>query len=332
MPISKDTVGVDWYQGTFPEDRFTSVYRTVLQALPAERPLFGKGRSIGNPKPFHRSYRWASGVQMHHGGHANSIITMPGSACTTLGFDRVCFIARDAMIGGKCTRLDLRRDLEGEAISFLDDMILACESSHLRRVRQYTTYPIKSITQQVLGSGVLLGSYSSPRFVRCYDKGLEQASHPPGCWIRFEAQLRDDHSNEAAIGVFSPVDLLSAKRALLQYLLGVVDFRIPSDRNIDRCERPAWWEAFIGDLDPIRTTLAKRPPSLERYAAHITQQLSPLIAAARKLGTSPGHLVEQLISGQPDSRNPDDNPTYHLLIAYLEAGGGGRVQAESSQA
>lgn len=69
-----------------------------------------------------------------------------------------------------------------------------------------------------IGAGVYLGSPSSDRRLRVYDKGLESATDAPDRWTRFELQTRRDQAKAHARAVVECTDTsLVVRQALRQF-------------------------------------------------------------------------------------------------------------------
>lgn len=351
MNSRSDTVSIDWYQGTLPHNLAARLIRTISQVV-AEPPKCSSGR-LHPSKKFHYPHGayWLDGaIQLHHFGemptprteaefHASESLRawliVQGSACSQLGFSGVHTIAHQALLGGTCKRIDIRRDLCGEGLSLVEDVISACEDGYLRHARQFQTFPIKSAEGKLIGNGCYLGSGKSERFVRCYDKGLEQGTHPAGSWHRYEVELKADHAHLAACCIFGNSSVHLALENALRILLGVADFRIGprGQGNLDRMPRPPFWERFVGDLEPVRPALPKRDPNVARYAQHLAVQLSAAFGAARQLGISVHRVMDAIGVHYEVTPSTLENPLVDLIVQAVTRGDDAASDAaESSQA
>lgn len=337
MEIRKDTVSIDWYQGTHPHASTRRLQNTISRTT-REQPRLASGRRHPSGKfSYPHGLYWLNGaIELHHFGDLpspryahqmpefqtrRSWLIIKGSGCSQVGFSGVHTIAQYALLGGTCTRLDVRRDLHGEDLSLVEDVIDSCTNGHLRLSRQWQQFPIRSAEGLLIGNGCYLGSPKSERFIRCYDKGLEQQTHPSGCFHRYECELKADHAHEAAVSIFSTPDESQALQRALTILLGVADFRIgPRGSGADRYRlpRPHWWQRFIGELDPVRPALPHRDPDIARYTAHAALQLSACFGAAHKLGWSVHRVMDALGISHDVTPTTLKNPLVDLIVAYLE--------------
>lgn len=315
----KDTeLAVDWLSVTFPDVTVNPVRECLLDLSLGEAPRGGKGM---------HGWRFAevysSGCQLHYSRKGDDLawLQVNGGACGVLGPDNLRRLAHVAGHGGKCSRIDIRLDFRGEDLSLVQLIIEACQAGHLRSVKRFEPHKSTSSDLEVLGDGVTLGSRSSARFVRVYDKGLETGTLPRGQWIRFEVELKDWAAHEAFCALFDPTAPDQFRSRALARILAAVDFRVgPRDVEPSRLPRPGWWEQIVSGVDLARPPVPSSPPDLDRWAEALCVQYGSLIhAAAKSLGLAPGVAFEALTKAVRVNRGTLDNPNLPLLTSFLSS-------------
>jgi hypothetical protein len=259
-------------------------------------------------------------VKFYEGGRDDLCwFDVPGGACRILGQEALSVLAKRASMGAKCTRVDIRLDLFGDDLSIVRDAHDACESGQLRHVRRYQWFPIKSSEGESLGEGLGLGSLSSPRYVRIYDKGLETGSLPRGRWVRIEAQLRDHAAHECFCALYCGHGTDDFQADLLARLFGVFDFREgPRDIELSRLPRPAWWARLIGSCDVVRPAAPIVPPDLERWLEAVRIQYGSVMReAARAAGVPLSVAADWILRPSRATAGTLDNPILGMLTAAL---------------
>jgi hypothetical protein len=308
-----DAFGVDWVTMTGPGEGLKEVADEVDALLPDE-----------SPKPV-RNKRYAGGRQWPCGLSLTTEylqsdrwrLDIPGNACRVLGLLKVHSLARKAMFAGAhCTRLDLMRDQFGDCLTLVDDVVTACRLGYLRLARRFKVFDecdADGVTKQ--GHGVYLGSSGSDRFVRCYDKGIEQGASRRGLWIRTELQQRGAFAKQAAEHVFGAADPYVGTIAGL--VCGAVDFRIgPRGDGVPwrRFQRCPFWSAFVAGFDCARVRLEGVPPDLDRWLGWVnTVAGGPLVEAARQAGVPLGTALELVFAGVQVNEGTRRNP----ILGYL---------------
>ena len=319
--LETSEVGIDWLQLTVPEVVTQRVFDAVMAAVGGEAPKVGKGRRTPGKEPFEKGTYWPCGIELHSGGRERAWLIVQGSACTQLGFPAVLELGRSSMAGASVTRLDIRRDVKGEAVHLVRDIERSCEALELRRVRQFTPYPIKSADGEILGRGVLLGSYSSPKFVRCYDKGLETGTAPECRWVRYEAQLREEIAHKAACEIFRAETVEAAGAVCLDVLHGVADFRVGprgDGVHVGDLPRPAWWESFLGSCKGVRVAESQVDGDVERWRHAVQVQYGGvLVEAAKRAGVSLATALRWAFDGASPTAGTRDNPMVDKLVVAL---------------
>lgn len=311
-----DEIGLDWVSITGYGAGWARSVAKRLDEWEGER-----GRPARGFQGYAAALSWPSGAMVLD-GHLSGRpwLLMNGSACRNLGAMGVHAVCQVAMIGGECKRIDIRRDLHGRGIRLIHDMIGACEARQLCLVKSWKVFPERdAATGALLGLGVYLGSTASMRFVRVYDKGLETGEKPEGCWVRYEAQLRDDYANEAAVEIFS-AEFDGWAVAAFKRAVGVVDFRVGRvpGRSLEEFERPRWWVEFLGGAEAVRARMEPMDVDVDRWVEAVRHQYGAVIVqAAREAGVDLAKAAELIIGGAVVTRGTLGNPIVPKLAAKL---------------
>jgi DNA relaxase NicK len=138
----------------------------------------------------------------HNKSPESSAVQIPGSALSTLNFeDQIKIIKELFSLGGKFTRLDLYVDTHGQNITQVEEAI-----EHTKNITS-TALSVMPITPthagNKLGWTLYLGSRSSNRFWRIYDKGFEQSKSQLdlNSWHRVEVELKQGYAHDAVLQI-----------------------------------------------------------------------------------------------------------------------------------
>lgn len=309
-----DEVGVDWLSVTFGDDTESTVHEW-LRRHHDEPGMPSKPR-----EGFRVARGWSTGVQLlsgHSSGRA--WLSVPGSACRNLGSDAVHALGQVALMGGTCRRLDLRRDLRGRDLTLIGDLRTACNAGYLRLVKRAKSFDERDADGvTVLGDGMYLGSSSSLRFVRAYDKGLEQQTNPKGEWVRFELQLRDDLAHASAVKVFGAHPSV-AQFIALDIIRGSVDFREgPRDdaTNWRRYPRCPFWVRFTEGCG-MRPSLPAADADAQRWADWWRMASAALVLACEQSGVPIKDAASALLADVRITEGTLRNPVVPKLAAFV---------------
>lgn len=131
----------------------------------------------------------------------------------------------------------------------------------------------------VVGRTLYIGSRSSERFVRFYDKKSEQLQkgnsvpHNVNTWIRCEAEYHDGASM-SAFNAFCDYEIPDFCRYMASALNEQLEFINLDNNNISRCSVKRWWRAFLNGCEdsfklpakkPARSALARSLRGLSQY-------------------------------------------------------------------
>ncbi|MEO1584816.1 MAG: replication initiation factor domain-containing protein, partial [Planctomycetota bacterium] len=148
-----------------------------------------------------------------------------------------------------------------------------------------------------------LGSRYSPKYVRIYDKGLEQGSREAGRHERLEVEFKKDH----AIAVDRAILEAGTDRpiALARLIFGSFDFRVRNGRSeLKRRPRAAWFESMLAGLEPVPMKKQAVTSSFDTWHSGLARSYLPqLLALSNAIGVSLGSLVEALATNVTPSGN-----------------------------
>lgn len=114
---------------------------------------------------------------------------------------------------------------------------------------------------------------SKSRLLRVYDKRG---------FTRCELEARGDEA-ESCVAELSELDVSRWSAHCLGYLLRAVDYRdVKSGRQVNRCERLPWWEAFVSDAIKVKK-LREKPAPEERRVLPIGRSEAAIMRCARQL-------------------------------------------------
>jgi phage replication initiation protein len=179
--------------------------------------------------------------------------------------------------GGKFTRLDLAIDNVDGGLSL--DLLSAAIQDHDHCVRtkfgEWRRIQKGSFQngQEITGDTIYLGSSKSHTMFRIYDKAMESGT--TGQWVRFEIQLRDSRSHEAA-------KLFAADTPLGYLAIGIINtyFAIieNDDSNTSRCTLQVWWAEWLQNTEKIKLTTDKEIKLVTDTMEFIKRQYAPSFA------------------------------------------------------
>lgn len=309
------SVGIDWIRMSGPES-----------VLPAARRLISETFGVGGQlKPCSGRFFYLHGERAACGvlllfdpevceGAKHCTIDIPGSALQLMGGGRRVQLLGDLFSIGFCnvSRLDLFNDYVGQ-VYLVEAVFEACQAFQLCGARRWEPIRPMSSRGRVLGFTVNLGRRGgdgSGRFVRVYDKGLEQ-QQGANEWHRFEVELSGGVARQGA------EILVRAWQAggdawrteLSRIVLGAVDFREVRNGETALKRRPqvAWWSLLVAGVGR-RCLRAARAVGrdLRRTARHIVKSCAVLSQCAAVVGMTFGEVYAECekIDGKPARWGP----------------------------
>jgi len=292
--VQEDEIGLHWATITGPLQDQRAI-RDLLLATFGETMKSGSGGAH-----YAGSWLWPTGVTLsiEHSINRSFKVMVPGNACDLMGGPKLWAFLRQLFLGDrKCTRFDIYRDQRGQNIRLIDDAYQSCCSQELCHVRRYKQHDGRlSDTKTRIDHGLELGSRSSNRYVRIYDKGLESGCALHRQWVRFEVEFKDEPAHEAAQRVLSKHSYEAGMVEAAALLIGAVDFRITTgDAHIKRRKRPTWWARYCGDLEASRPRVERRESDWRSKMKWFKNQVAPtVVACAIRARCTVGEMFEAL--------------------------------------
>lgn len=281
-------LGIDWLSCTFNSSELARVKQLVESTF--QETLAQHDRGIIN---YETSWRSPLGVvlatQPRGGcGSRDAYLSIPGSACGSVSVQRlVRLIMSLGSLGAKGTRLDVKADdytktLDLNAISEAAELGQFSGFRSGRSIKGFGDDKRKGHTVEFGRRG---GS-GSGRFVRIYDKSAESQGEIDA--IRVECEM----SGQVAASAWQIIGILGDRRDdehaqfLHSLLAGSIDFIERTDKNLERCERLAWWAWFCDGVDGVRLTASRVPSTLRKKMATFAKQYKSMLAVfANAFGT-----------------------------------------------
>jgi len=246
-----------------------------------------------------------------------ALLSLPGKALRELrqaGAD-VLQVLRAARQAGedRVTRIDLAFDDFGKSrtprqvrASWYRERVSRCKSARW----------IESTTgNRVTGETFYIGSESSPRRLRIYDKEAESRGRIRA--IRWELQLRSDSAapwaQRAAAELISGRDL---REVFGICLVGLVDFR-KGKGNVSRRERCPWFRRLVGECQAARLD---PPPEKEVDLAEAEERMRISAKVASMMldvhGGDVDYLLDQVVAARARWKPRDRHRVEHWRAQF----------------
>lgn len=295
--VNSHAVCVDWMRFSGSRSLLGEVVAKLSKLLGAGEPAkarFNKESCI----------RWGDTASVHWNAEPSKsdrdtslLVEITGTACAMLEPDDVhAWLRWFYSHGFRPTRLDLAVDFFGEQIDLIDRMRQASDAGCLCGARVYGHQINREASGALRGHMITTGrrgKNGSGRYLRCYDKGLEQESRPAGEWIRLEGEFSDEVAFEALELLCDQEDLLAAAAEIV---VGCVDFREANGQtSYARRPRLEWWDAVCRFFGSVRIKAPKRVAKLTGWLRWIGEAVVPGVAtAAALLGQSASATLAEL--------------------------------------
>lgn len=234
--------------------------------------------------------------------------------------NRLEMLRRLVTAGAHVSRIDLALDdRQGHStVSKVKTCILKGQLvSHFQSC--LTLSGMKIHSKAKTGKTLYLGSSSSKRRVRIYDKALEQGLPESVKWVRYELQARKEYAQKIA------ELMLQNGGDIPELMRGLIDFRQLSDheKTTHRQVLP-WWAALLCGACPLRSGCKKAEDTIQRKAAWIGYQCQKSLALA--LGVLGPHFIVTTINDGMDKITPKQWDFYNAqyrptTIEELQAAG-----------
>lgn len=258
-------------------------------------------------------------------------VDIPGCACDRINVGRMIRGCVEA--GGWTTRVDVALDFffDGsgpDLMQVVRESVTRGELVGFKTVRRIE----EERSNRVIGRTMYFGkrgSDGSGRFVRLYDKGLEQSGgeDEAGRFIRLEVEFGQAVAKkvgallaETVIDAETLVGLVASSICFRERVDGeddeddedggglLKDGRVDPKRpdgHLDRRPIVDWWQKLIGRAERPRITAERSRPRWDSFAMWIHQQVGPTLkGVAAAVGCSPAELVQHLTEGCACSVKP----------------------------
>jgi len=311
---SKSTaILIDWMRLSGPSTAVSRARSVLIKYLGELTP--GKGRFIGLDYGEHvgtAGLFYSSDPSVKH-----CVVEIPATALAELDPGMQLALANDLLWHGfKATRLDIAIDFRDQP-DLIETITNSCDLGELCRARRYTPVRTRS-NGQLVAHGINVGARGkngSGRYLRVYDKGLEQQTDPPGAWVRWEAELSDDVAAASLREILTTASPFDTARRIC---LGVVDFRIAGGhRSASRRPRAPWFSRFLDGLEQIRFVICRPDPTPTTYVRWMKKAVIPKMRtiAAASAGSLESLALELAPDVMPDERYLGDAVVRGYLYA-----------------
>lgn len=295
-PLAVAWAGVHWFSGT--------TRRPVADVLEVVSGLL-----LGAPVVQHE--RGARGGYSHSATCAgvfvawgddrpDVLVTVPGQVCEELGISGLVALSQLTEVEPS-SRLDVAWDVEGIAPGLLREQWN--QGNIVTRAHRDSWQWMESRE----GTTFYMGSRTSERFVRAYDK------RGP-CRIELEVKERRSVELWRRLVLLNDEDAWSLEA--LAELRAFVDFR---DRSVSshpaECPLLPWWAEFCQGAERRSAVLPRQAPTLEKMDAWLRRQVAPVLALVAD-AHGPAVLQDLMTAGRSRYRSRPDRVAL-LELAHL---------------
>ena len=288
----------------------------------------GWGRGERGMHFFEASDKHAVGVLLLYSddrapGHAHPgrmAVMLSGEAIQHLGQEAALWLNAELhRLGFHATRCDSRIDLYGDGITLIDDVLAACEAGELCRLRTHALRTDKT-RGRLKKHGVNLGTREgSGRYIRIYDKGLEQGDRGPGQWVRIELEATESIGRQLGADLAGCVPC-ERRAKLAGAILGAVDFRErkAGETALARRPRVGWWQQLCWLARRCVYRSERTKTSGARRVGWLRSTVLPQIQAiADATGYELGQALDMLCGQVVPAAEPMKDPASHELILWI---------------
>jgi hypothetical protein len=138
---------------------------------------------------------------------------------------------------------------------------------------------------------VYFGSGASDTCVCFYDKAKEQLLADER-WVRCEFRARRQRSHGVVLEFIQ-----GGVQAVLEVLLGYLDFRQGGGQNLSRGTRLKWWEDFAGKCKGVPLKIHKCERTIARAREWMLKQMAPMFAVVWAAGGGEGFVHHLVVEG-----------------------------------
>lgn len=270
---------LDWLSFTLPFDDALGLSSVGAAASWLANAVFGGGVPLDRGRyGYTSSYAvLGSGAVLWHDDRAEMgvHVELPATALAACGMavhDLLSFVVRH---GGHATRIDLALDTDTPIDTFRRAILdgEAVTKSHIKK-----SFEMKSLFPDengLTGHTIYIGSASSERRVRIYDKAAETGDSSR-IWTRIEVQHRASAAEALLILLHDSGDRDGAS-VCQSAVCGAIDFRC-GNGNVSRQARSSWWSSIVGGVNRWRFRVVSVPATVDRAYDWVCQQVSSSLA------------------------------------------------------
>lgn len=300
-------VSVDWLRFSGPRQQRQKALCLLESFFGDSKP--GKGRFWLNS-----GYHFASGGLFFDDceqAKSHFTVELPSSLLAELDDPaQVQQLARELYtMGCKCIRADIAVDFFDQP-NLIDLALESCENDQLTGSKTFMlTYGKSSrkSTGRTLNIGKR-GKEGSGRFLRIYDKGLETKTKQPGEWIRWEAELSDDCSNQF---IADYIDQTDDRGSCIAHAMGVCDFREEPHKRLSRRPRCEWFQTLLGAVTPVTVKARRKSSNIYSKVRWFQTCVAP---ALRTIQHVTGHTLDQVVTQITGTVRPKQSKLQDVFI------------------
>lgn len=241
----------------------------------------------------------------HDVGHSDTVLTP----------ERLISIVLES--GGRFSRLDVAQDTSEVTIEQVASALwsgeLVSRSHGMRKVENFSRED-DSTDWQKSGATYYVGSRTSERLVRFYDKSAEQGVSVAGYtkpWVRCEVEFKKHAAQRAA-------EHIADGETIASLILSTIDFRSGDDENVTRRQRLPWWEKWIGIGAKVSFAKSRVEKTIVESLAWVEAAVAPTLAMLAIAGADLRELVS-VVTDKGFSRL--DASRRQRAHAFRDAGG-----------
>ena len=275
---------LDWLSFTLPFDEALNLSSVAAAASWLAHSVFGGGIPLDRGRyGYTSSYSvLGSGAVLWHEGRQEMgvHVELPATALAACGMavhDLLAFVVRH---GGHATRIDLALDTDTPIDTFRRAILdgEAVTKSHVKKsLEMRSLFPDEN---GLTGHTIYIGSASSERRIRIYDKAAE-TGNADRVWTRVEVQHRGGAASALLVLLHDSGDRDGAS-VCQSAICGAIDFRV-GDGNVSRHARAGWWSSIVGNVQRWRFRVVSVPATVEKAYDWVCQQVATslsLVSAA----------------------------------------------------
>jgi len=315
MPKIGVSAGIDWLSCTIASCQFETVKEKVKEMKIAELGPLDKVPALHGYK---QAYKLNGGrLQWGFGNdHAFVHFELTGQGCQSLGgkiWELLDFLKT---IKAKFTRLDLAFDFSG-ASEVLSSM---GKDLNAKRFLGFQSWQeVSSVNRGVKATTYYLGSRSSTRFARVYDKGLESGlSDVAGEIVRFEFIFRSEQCQVVARLLLNDQSVVSDLAGLTFNLYRFGSFR--RRHKVDEWSNSDWFQSLLSSFAALKLRDMPQCPKnvdFEKYCTWLCEQIVPqLRLLAMENQISVGQVLDTIFYYHQDAFRFSSMPKNRYSSAF----------------